>query len=209
MQIKLCGLMREQDAIMCAELGADILGFVVEYPVEVPWNLTRDRAKRLIKMTPCATCVVTGGTTEQVLSLASGLMPDMVQLHYQETIEQTADIAEKLGQMGIKTIKAVHNMDEMDRLNQTRIDAILLDSRTHQNASDCGSVLEVDLYRQTCEKTNKPIILAGGITPENVMWILAQTGADRIDVMTGVESAPGIKDKDKVKKLMQNAKNGR
>ena len=198
LKLKICGLMREQDVQLCEELGVDVLGFVVEYPREVPWNLTRDQAKILLSAARSPTCLVTGGTPESVIALAAELKPDMIQLHYKETVAQTAEIAAELKKSGIKTIRAVHNEAEIAALCKTEIEAILVDSRTSENAANNGLAVDTDLFNRVKEKSTKPLIIAGGITPENVVDIIARTEADWIDVMSGVERSPGVKDRMKL-----------
>jgi len=204
MKLKICGLMRKQDVQLCEELGVDVLGFVVEYPREVPWNLTRDQAKRLLSAARCPTCIVTGGTPESVIALAGELKPDRIQLHYKETVAQTAEIVAELIKSGIKTIRAVHSEAEIAALCETEIEAILVDSRTSENAAENGLAVDTDLFNRIKEKSTKPLIIAGGITPENVVDIIAQTGADWIDVMSGVERSPGVKDRIKLMTLTGN-----
>ena len=206
MKIKICGLMREQDMQWCEESGVDVLGFVVEYPRDVPWNLTREQAKILIAAAKCPTCIVTGGTPERVVALAGELMPDMVQLHYKETVAQTAEIAETLKKSGVRTIKAVHDETEIQELCETGIAAILVDSRTSENASQNDLMIDFGLFNRIKAKSTKPLIIAGGITLDNVCDIVSRTGADWIDVMTGVERSPGFKDKTKIEALLRRLK---
>ena len=75
--IKICGLMRKEDVDLCCRIGADICGFVVEYPVQVPWNLLREQCAELLPAVsrPAKTCVVTGGEREKIISLALELKP--------------------------------------------------------------------------------------------------------------------------------------
>ena len=199
--------MRAQDVQLCEELGVDVLGFVVEYPREVPWNLTRKQAKELISVARRPTCIVTGGTFESVVALASELNPGMVQLHYKETVSQTAEIAAELKKSGIKTIKAVHDTTSIEELCNTEIEAILVDSRTSENAAENGLAIDAGLFRRIKAKSTKPLIVAGGITPENVGDIIAQTEADWIDVMSGVECTHGVKDRIKLMFLIRKIKN--
>ena len=201
MKVKICGLMNEYDVKLCESLGVDILGFVVEYPREVPWNLTRDRAKELLAATQCPTCIVTGGISERVIALARELKPDMVQLHYKETVMQTAEIAKELTKWNIQTVKAVDTDLYIEALCETDIAAILVDTRTAENAAQNIQMIDTDLFNRIKEKSNKPLIIAGGITPENVGDIVSRTGANWIDVLTGVECSPGNKDKEKIEAL--------
>ena len=206
MKIKICGLTRECDVRLCEEYGVDVLGFVVEYPREVPWNLTREQVKPLIAAAKRPTCIVTGGSPTRVVALAMELQPAMVQLHYKETVAQTAEIAETLKKSGIKTIRAVYEDADIEALCATDIDAILVDSRTSENAAQNVGMIDTDLFHRIKAKSTKPLIIAGGITPENVCNIIARTGADWIDVMTGVERSPGIKDKMKIEAMIYRSR---
>ena len=122
----------------------------------------------------------------------------MVQLHFNETVVQTAEIATELKKSGIKTIKAVANESEIEALCQKDIDAILVDSRTSENAATNIQAIDADLFNRIKLLSSKPLIIAGGIIPENVCDFVTQTGADWIDVMTGVECSSGIKDRTKI-----------
>ena len=211
MKIKICGLMSRHDVALCESLDAHILGFVVEYPREVPWNLTRGQAKPLIDTARHPTCIVTGGTTENILSLAQELKPDMVQLHYKETVAQTAEIAKQLATFGIQTLKAVaacpvDGESDIDALCETDIAAILVDTRTSENAAQNSLAIDTDLFNRIKARSTKPLIIAGGITPENVSDIISRTGATWIDVLTGVERSPGVKDRAKIEALVKKAK---
>lgn len=199
--------------------GADVLGFVTEYPVHVPWNLKLEEAERLISYVKKThhSCVVTGGSPKKVINLAKRLKPSFVQLHYRETLKDTEVISTELRSLGIETIKTVP-LVERERLDmfettdlsdivkalcQTDVSALLVDPRNPNNASGHGSVIDLSLYFKVRDLSTKPVILAGGITPENVLEILDQTNAGYIDIMTGIEDGPGVKNENKVKKLFE------
>ena len=213
--IKICGLKRKEDVNLCCDLGVDILGFVTEYPSPVPWNLTREEARALLADIPksCKSCVVTGGTEREIIELAKELKPDYVQLHDRETAAQTAAIADALGEFGIGVIKAVfpdmRDLDnELETLQKTGVFALLADPRTPSDAVRGGRA-DIAFYRRVCDLSEKPVILAGGITPDNVAGLMQETGAAYIDVMSGVEHMPGTKDASKVKALLRAVRNSR
>ncbi len=194
---------------MCIRHGADILGFVVEYPHPVPWNLSAASARTLIAGVGkgAKTCVVTGGPPEHVLRIADETRPDLIQLHGGETLADTARLIGPLSQQGIKIIKAVFP-DTPDLENTAAafgaagVEAILFDPRTPKNARH-GATADLSVYEKLRRAVDCPVILAGGITPNNVSEILRQTGAPIIDLMTGVETAPGFKDETLVSALFQ------
>jgi len=192
---------------MCARHGADIIGFVVDYPRPVPWNLNVQSAKTLMKSVPkpAKTCIVTGGRADKILNIALETTPDYVQLHCGETPEDTTYIAGVLSKYGIKVIKALFpDMPDLEHaaknFSTTGVYALLLDPRTPDNAAS-GGIANFSMYRKIRRATCCPVILAGGITPANVREAISQTGAPAIDLMTGVECSPGVKDETKVIEL--------
>ena len=108
-RVKICGLMTRGDIGLCVQAGADAVGFVTEYPVPVPWNISRAKARELIASTPpfVTTTAVVGGTVESILQILKTVRPDIVQLHGDETVEQIEDICSALDNTGIKVIKAL------------------------------------------------------------------------------------------------------
>jgi len=213
-KIKICGLKQACDVNLCHELGVDIAGFVAEYPLPVPWNLTAEETKELLAevRTPMRSCIVTGGSRDKIIALAKKLRPDYIQLHYHETVSDAGYIAEILTPLHIRVIKTLpFTPDERlaqfstadirtctQLLNSTAIYAILADARVPANAAGKGTCANVDLYLQIKECAQKPVILAGGITPENLTQFLVDAKPNIIDIMTGAESSPGIKDRRKL-----------
>lgn len=201
--------MREQDVQMCVRHGVDIAGFVVEYPRPVPWNLSAISARALIATVcaPVETCAVTGGPPNHVLRIAMETKANYIQLHCNETLEDTAYLVRELGKYGVKIIKTV--FPNTPDLEKTAADfcaagvyAVLFDPRTPDNAKHSGTV-DLSVYRKLQGTVSCPTILAGGITPGNVAECVRQTKAPIIDLMTGVEVRPGMKDEDKVIALFQ------
>ena len=208
--IKICGTMRAEDVVMCSKYGADILGFVTEYPKPVPWNLSKEQAKALIAGVPdgVKTCVVTGGSAEKIIRLAREIKPDFIQLHYNETPQDTAEIVKELSDIDVKVIKRLpvdsENLTELAvKYEQTGCYALLYDPRNPNTAHEGGRV-DVLTYLKLKEAVKCPVILAGGITPGNVAELISQAKPPVIDLMTGVEKTPGVKDEEKVKMLKNN-----
>ena len=206
--VKICGQTRADDVQMCVRYGADIIGFVVDYPRPVPWNLDLQQAVELIKSTPkqAKTCVVTGGAVDNILGVAREIRPDYLQLHYGETLEDTAYLCEKLGELGIRVIKALSpgqpDLEQVAASFATAgVYALLLDPRTPDNAAGGAGTANFAAYKRVAHIVNCPVFLAGGITSANVREAVRQTGAPLIDLMTGVESTPGFKDQAKVAEL--------
>ena len=228
--LKICGLMDPEGVRLCLEQHVDVLGFVTEYPVPVPWNLRKDEAADLLSSardlcgrlsSPAGLCVVTGGTPDKVIRLARDLRPDLVQLHYTETAEETVQIAEALHREGIQVIRSIpQDKEQKNRMFGTadpaeiarsfspaRVDALLLDARDAANATDGGgSILEhVDLtaVQQMRSHFAGKIILGGGLTAQNIRRAADLFRPDLTDVMTGVETGPGKKSEALLKELIK------
>jgi len=206
--VKICGLMRAEDVRMCVRHGVDIIGFVVDYPRPVPWNIGAESVKELMKAVsrPTETCIVTGGDAERIIKLALETRPDYIQLHYGESPADTAFIADNLSKHNIKVIKSLFP-DSADLENTARkfeaagVYALLLDPRTPDNAVD-GGAADFAAYIKIKSAVKCPVVLAGGINPGTAEEAVRQTGASIIDLMTGVERSPGIKDEEKIKMLV-------
>jgi len=207
--VKICGLMRAEDARMCVRHGVDIAGFVVEYPHPVPWNLDVATAQRLLTAVaaPAKTCVVTGGPPEKIYRLALATRPDYLQLHCRETLADTAYLARAFAPRGVKIIKTL--FPDTPDLEQTAAafcaagaSALLFDPRTPDNAVH-GGAADLAVFARLQRAVSCPVILAGGITPANVADMVRQARPRIIDLMTGVEPRPGMKDEAKVAALFR------
>jgi len=205
--VKICGLKRSEDVHMCILHGADILGFVVDYPHPVPWNITVEEAKTLMRSvnSQTETCVVTGGTIEHVYAVAAQLRPTYVQLHWDVSPVDTAQLAEQLKALDIKLIQTI--FPQKSDLEKIAVDfcragvfALLLDPRM-PNQAEHGGTADPAVWRKVRSVVTCPVILAGGITPENAAELTEGSDVEMIDLMTGVECAPGVKDEQKVASL--------
>lgn len=215
--LKICGLMRGQDVLLCGELGVQIAGFVVDYPKAVPWNLPEETARGLLGLVepPIKTCVVTGGGYEKLLGLARRLRPDYLQLHYDEPLDVVKRLALALTDQNtriIKTLPAGERQREaqfgtgelaecLKRLRACGVFAALVDPRTRDTAAQRGLKADVEFFKKADRLDILPVILAGGITPGTVRSLLEETDARYLDVMSGVESSPGVKDEAKLREL--------
>jgi len=215
--------MTGEDVRLCLRLGIRHLGFVVEYPESVPWNISREKARELVRLAEAeeadgeavTTYMVCGGQTQEILRMARHLKPAAVQIHHRETVADVARIAETLlrereGGGGIKTYRAVSPKTPDNELAalcaMPALAGLVADSRTPDTASARGRRLDAAFYARLRKSLPYPrtIFLGGGITPENVREILAATRAGAIDILTGVESTPGRKDETKLRRLLEH-----
>lgn len=221
-RVKLCGMMSLEDMAMAEDAGADAVGFVTEYPVPVPWNLTREKAAKLVSMAPpfVTTVAVVGGQPEQMVDIALKVRPKILQLHGDETPEQIETVVRKLKSTGISVIKAVRidvdtglaRFEEADPVRAgnilagTGICALVVDSRTSSMPAGTGVTLDWDMAAKMTSKTDLPLILAGGLSAENVSKAVEKVRPYAVDVISGVEAKPGIKDPEKMRAFVNAAK---
>jgi len=217
-RVKICGLMNSKDVELCIHEGVHMLGFVVGYPVEVPWNLSKGQAAELIERVPpfASTCVVTGGKVEKVLNIVKNTKPNVVQLHYKETLEEVSEICRELKPYGVKVIKALRMDGEGNcdfeindpviaarELEKTGVSAVLADSYTESMPGGTGVKVDLSVFKTLQKESSLPVILAGGLTEDNIIEILQKAQPFAVDVLTGVEKRANCKDPDKVRRFME------
>jgi len=209
-RVKICGLMNEAEVKMAALAGADSLGFVTEYPIPVPWNLSRERAAELAAMAPpfVTTTAVVGGPVAEMVAIAQTVHPHFLQLHGDETLEEIEAVCQALADTGIKVLKALRiNVDTGEALfavknpveacallAQTGIAGVVVDSKTSSRPAGTGVVLDWGSLRGISDRISLPLILAGGLTARNVRTAIELLRPYAVDVISGVERETGVKD---------------
>jgi phosphoribosylanthranilate isomerase len=205
-KVKICGLTRVEDARAAAQAGADFLGFVF-YPPS-PRYVGPEAARRIIDtIRPTSSLIRTVGVfVDESLdairqtSRHSGL--DYVQLHGSEPPE----MASALMAEGLGTIKAFRVRDgaSLDGVARYRVTAYLLDAYVPGEAGGTGTTFDWALVAQA--KAHGRVILAGGLNAENVAAAVRATDPWGVDVSSGVETEPGRKDTDKIRRFVARAK---
>ena len=208
--MKICGLTREEDLAVAVAAGADAVGFLVGVPSS-PRNLTLERTKTLIKQVPVfvdSVVVTTPKSNEWLLKVCERLKPSAIQIHGKEQLN-SSEIRETV--TITRLIKTVYVTE--DALNEKVIedlktfDAVLLDSFSKGHYGGTGKVHDWTLSRQIKEAVAPvPVILAGGLKPENVKEAVLAVKPYAVDVASGVEASPGVKDHGKVRAFVENAK---
>ncbi len=216
--LKICGLMNEEDIKTCVKLGVERIGMVVEYPLSVPWNLTAEQAEGLRTYIPdgYTACMVTGGSTAEIMDRVRKVRPNMVQLHYNEDLTQVRELTELLHTLGIGVMKTVSMskesclqqfgtedvMEAVRLLNDTEVDELLVDPRHGKDVASKNLKLDVELARAIIQMSDKPVIVAGGLTADNLMQAMEMTFCTYVDIMNGSEDAPGHKNPDKIRQIV-------
>ncbi|UWQ49258.1 phosphoribosylanthranilate isomerase [Leisingera caerulea] len=197
-RVKICGLSTPQDVAAAAAAGASYAGFVF-FP-KSPRNVSIEQAAALAVEAPVGLCKValTVNATDAELDAITAAVPlDMLQLHGKESPERVAEVRRRYG---LPVMKAVGIADAADLPQITEYeqvaDQLLIDAKPPKEADlPGGNGLAFDWRLLAGRKYwQKPWMLAGGLTPDNVAEAIRMTGARQVDVSSGVESAPGDKD---------------
>jgi phosphoribosylanthranilate isomerase len=209
-KVKICGITREEDLRMVCDMGVDAVGFVVNVPSS-PRNLPVETAKKLVGLVPVfvkSVLVTVPNSVNEVVMLYEKLKPSVVQIHG-DNIMHVLALREKLrNTMLIRAITVNPKEVFGASIKESEFfDAILLDSYSRGKHGGTGVTHNWSLSRRFREAIHpKPLILAGGLNPENVKDAIRTVKPYAVDVSTGVESAPGVKDPEKVEAFIKNAK---
>jgi len=192
-QVKICGITDSRDARAAAEAGAAALGFIF-YPPS-PRYITPDDAKKIIAALPESVVYVgvfVNEKIETVKKISAALALDMIQLHGDESPDYCRQF------QSARVIKALHLVSSRDVEDASVYEAaaILADSRRRDLYGGTGEKSDWKLARDL--KNRKPLILSGGLGPENIKDALTAVAPDAVDINSGVESAPGKKDHEKL-----------
>ncbi|MDI6784057.1 MAG: phosphoribosylanthranilate isomerase [bacterium] len=197
-KIKICGITNLADAEKAVELGADALGFIFS---KSPRRVDAEVATEIIKGLPPFISLVgvfVNESAEVVKHIASVCRLNVLQFHGDE-------LPEYCGQFGRKVIKTfrVKNPDDLSMLPGYKgiVSAYLLDSRVKGKRGGTGETFDWELAKIALPYGR--VILAGGLTPENVAEAIKAVNPYAVDVNTGVESAPGKKDHEKMKGFVE------
>lgn len=196
-RVKICGLRTEADVAAVAASGAAYMGLVF-FP-KSPRNLTIAEARVLALAAPVglAKVALTVNADDALLDAITEAMPlDMLQLHGSESPDRVAEVRARYG---LPVMKAVGVADEGDLAAvfdySLVADQILVDAKPPKNSAlPGGNGLSFDWRLVAQRRWLRPWMLAGGLTPENVAEAIRLTNARQVDVSSGVESAPGVKD---------------
>lgn len=207
----MCGMMRREDLAFCAELRIDAAGIVVEYPSPVPWNLTRVDGRRLVESASAGLQIVmvSSGTPDFIAELVAYVRPHFVQVHGDERLDDVAEIVERLRPMDVGVFRALRIVPETKEaagevsdpcqaaqaIAATGVSAIVVDSKVPQRPGGTGVSVDVDTIAAIVQSVDVPVIAAGGLRADNVGTIIERTKPWGVDVLTGIEAAPGEKDR--------------
>jgi phosphoribosylanthranilate isomerase len=196
--VKICGITREEDAVAAAEAGADAVGFVM-WPGS-PRAVTPAAARRLGAALPpfvLRVGVFVDAGREALLRAADEAGLDLLQLHGSEPPEACADLPRR----ALKAVRIGPGFTPEDALRyEGRVGGLLLDG-----GAGAGRVFDWSLAKPVRARA-RFVMLAGGLTPENLGAAVAMLRPDGLDVSSGVETAPGVKDAARIRAFVAAAR---
>jgi phosphoribosylanthranilate isomerase len=209
-KVKICGITREEDVKIVSDLGVDAIGFIVGVPSS-PRNLSLNKAKELIRRVPVfvkSVLVMVPKNLEEIIRTCEKLSPNALQIHG-ENIRNVSYLRKNLPNTSIIRALNVNQENILEAASDASksFDAILLDSSSHGMYGGTGKVHDWKLSKRVKRVIHsKPLILAGGLHSQNVKESICTVKPYAVDVSTGVESLPGIKDSVKISAFIKNVK---
>lgn len=208
-KVKICGITRKEDLKAACLLGADMVGFVVDVPYS-PRNLNLEKAKQLIRLVPAnvkSVLVTVPTSLNQLVKAYTRLKPDIVQLHG-DNIKDYSLLRRVLPEaFFVRALSVDSNVIAKALEASSFFDAIHADTSHADKHGGTGMTHDWSLSRKLRDSIHpKPLILAGGLNPWNVREAIKAVKSYAVDVSTGVESRPGIKDHLLMEAFIRNAK---
>lgn len=195
--VKICGL-TSPDAVEAAAGAGAVYGGLVFHPRSprfVAPDLARALAERMRGRLK-SVALITDMDNARIAALVKTVTPDFLQLHGNETVRRTADIRARFGLPVIKVLPVAEASDlEAVADHAEAADMLMFDARPPKDAERPGGHGAAFDWKILSNRSfHKPWFLAGGLDPDNVARAIELSGARQVDVSSGVESAPGVKD---------------
>jgi phosphoribosylanthranilate isomerase len=210
-KVKICGIKTPEALQAALAARADFVGLNF-YPPS-PRSLAPDMAAELAELARDHTAIVALIVDAQdavIDEIVRKVDPDFLQLHGSETPERAAEIVQRWGRPVIKAIKVETAEDAAGALAFADVAALILfDAKAPKDLAGAlpgGNGLSFDWHLLDGVKDRVPFLLSGGLTSENVGDAIATTGATIVDVSSGVETAPGIKSPDLIRRFIDAAR---
>ena len=199
-RVKICGITTVEDALQAVEAGADAIGLV--FHAESPRYVFPEQAAVVVRALPPfvqAVGLFVNADIGFVNATADLCRLDIVQLHGEESPEYCCLVERRV----IKVFR-VKDITSLDPITNYRVAGYLLDAYSPKAYGGTGTTFNWEVAKAA--RKYGPIILAGGLTPDNVRLAVESVDPYAVDVSSGVESAPGRKDHAKVREFIRRAK---
>jgi len=202
-RVKVCGLTTHGDLRTAVGAGADAVGLISNVETDTPREIPPDLAVELARAAPpfVTTVLVTmPATPDAAVDLAGRVQPDVVQVHGDLTVGDLAYLSSNVSGdvMAAVTPEAADDLD-------TVADALVVDSLDEAGAGGTGETHDWAATRELVTSLASPIVLAGGLTPDNVAAAVEAVDPYAVDVASGVEARPGRTDPEAVTAFVRAA----
>jgi phosphoribosylanthranilate isomerase len=204
---KICGITREADLEAAVTAGTDAIGVTAEVTVDTPREVPVELAAALAAATPpfvTAVLVTMPDSVEEAVEVVERVQPDAVQLHGDLDADDVARVADRTGVGTIAAVDAAAPDEEL-AAHASAADALLVDSVDDQGGGGTGETHDWERSRSVVDRLDVPVVLAGGLTPDNVAEAVRTVDPFAVDVASGVERSGGVKDHDAVAAFVERA----
>jgi len=207
--VKICGLSTRETLETALEAGADMVGFVFFPPS--PRHLSLEAGRdlgRQVKRRALTVALTVDADDATLANIMDALSPDLFQLHGKESVARLRDIKQKFGRPVMKAVPVATASDLAVLPGYAAVaDRILFDARAPKDATRPGGLgAPFDWHLLENLDLKLPYMVSGGLDAGNVAEALRVTGAGGVDVSSGVESAPGVKDPELIKAFIRAAR---
>jgi phosphoribosylanthranilate isomerase len=207
--VKICGLSTGETLDVALDAGADMVGFVF-FPAS-PRHLSLETARdlgRQVRRRASKVALTVDADDATLANVVEALQPDRLQLHGSETVARLRDIKQKFGLPVMKVIAVETAADLASLPGYAAVaDSILFDARAPRDATRPGGLGAVfDWHVLDHLDLKLPFMVSGGLNARNVAEAVRLTGAAGVDVSSGVERAPGVKDAEMIRGFIRAAR---
>ncbi len=198
MEIKICGITNQEDAVNACTYGVDALGFI--FCEKSPRYVTPEAARQIIEDLPGGITTVgvfVNQDVQAVIDIYKFCLLDLIQLHGDETPAYCRQLPEAV------LIKAVtpRGEEDLNVIKEYAVKAVLIDARAPGLYGGTGQTSDWKLAVKLKEMHR--LILSGGLNAKNIMEAINTVSPDAVDVNSGVEISPGKKDREKMKRIIE------
>jgi phosphoribosylanthranilate isomerase len=205
-RVKICGITSAEDRDAAVRAGADAVGVIADVPVETPRELAPARATELVAGVPplvTGVLVTMPGSVPEAVALQRRVGADALQLHGSLDPEDAGAVRERIE---VPLLVGVEAEEDDVGAYATVADALLVDSTGERGGGGTGETHDWDRTRRHRQTLDVPVILAGGLTPENVGDAVERVRPFGVDVASGVERVGGVKDHEAVERFVAAAR---
>ncbi|MFP8954302.1 phosphoribosylanthranilate isomerase [Natrialbaceae archaeon A-arb3/5] len=209
-RVKICGLTTEDDLETAVDAGADAVGVISDVSVDTPREVSPDRAAELFASAPpfVTTVLVTmPADAEDAVELVESVEPDAVQLHGEFDAAELDRLRERVSSQVVLALSA-DDVSTAKRYDEV-VDALLVDTPAEGGGGGTGRTHDWEQTREAIADLESPVVLAGGLTPENVADAVETVEPFGVDVASGVEADGGVKDPAAVRSFVDRATTAR